>query len=104
MGKLILPSQVGENSNILVTDRVTGEKLFESDGFNCCHCNRIIIVRHGSGKKRGFCYSCFDVHCGSEQCWNCRPFEAWLEAMEATGINRRRLWSRLEEGGIKGVY
>ncbi len=107
MSVLILPSQVHQppgNGLITYTSGLDEGKTVETDAFICCHHGGIILVHIGSGKKRGFCFNCMDVHCGGEKCWECRPFEAWLEAMEATSINRRRLWSRLEEGGIKGVY
>lgn len=105
MSVLILPGQPKQPpGNILVTNTQTGEVVEESDNFICCHCNRIVVVHTGSGTKRGFCFSCMDVHCGGAKCWECRPFEVWLEAMEATGHNRKRLWDRMESGGIKGVY
>ena len=100
MSVIILPSTPKQPpGNVLVTETATGEIVQESDGFVCCHCNKIIMVHIGSGRERGFCHSCMDVHCGGEKCWSCTPFERWLEAMEATSLNRRRLWQRLESGG-----
>ncbi len=90
---------------IIVTNADGWGKTEEYDSFMCCHCNRIIIVQPGSGKERGYCFNCDDMHCGGEQCWNCRPFEAWLDAMEATHRHTRRLWERISGGmGIKGIY
>ena len=104
MSVLLLPGQYQPPGNILVTNTQTGEVIEELDSFICSHHGGIEFIKPGSGKKRGFCFSCFDLTCGREKCKECRPFEAWLEAMEATGHNRKRLWDRMEAGGIKGVY
>lgn len=65
----------------------------ERDTFTCCHCNRIIFVRPGSGTERGFCLNCMQPHCGSERCFTCAPFEAKLEEWEG----RRQLWQSFRQ-------
>lgn len=100
---LILPSHPQPTGYGLITNADGNGGVIETDSFICCHCGRIILVHFGSGKQRGFCMNCMDVHCGGEKCWGCRPFELWLEAMEASDVNRRRLWDRLENG-TKGVF
>ncbi len=105
MSVLILPRQYQPPGNIRVTLTERPDEVVEElDSFICCHHGGIIFVKPGSGKKRGFCFNCFDLTCGEGRCRECRPFEAWLEAMESTGHNRKRLWDRMEAGGIKGVY
>lgn len=60
----------------------------EHDTYTCCHCNRVVVVRPGSGKERGFCFLCHAPHCGRGGCWKCVPFERKLEAYE----RRHQLW------------
>ena len=62
--------------------------LIERDTFTCCHCNRVVIVKPGSGMQRGWCFMCGKPHCGSKRCSaGCLPFERRLEAWE----NRNQL-------------
>jgi hypothetical protein len=65
----------------------------ERDTYTCCHCNKIVVVKPGSGKTRGFCFMCKKPHCGAKTCYACIPFEAKLEAMEG----KKRLYRKLEE-------
>ena len=66
----------------------------ERDAFTCCHCNKIIIVRPGSGIRRGYCMSCDDLHCGKEACAvRCWPFEKKLLEMEG----RKVLWQSFRQ-------
>ena len=65
----------------------------ERDTFTCCHCNKIIVVRSGSGIERGYCVNCDDLHCGGSSCWNCVPFERKLLAMEG----RQELWKSFRQ-------
>ena len=65
----------------------------ERDTYLCCHCQRMVIVVPGSGKRRGWCFMCNKNTCGGKACSaKCIPFEARLEAEEG----RRRYWKQLE--------
>lgn len=64
----------------------------EYRSFVCCHCNKIIIVKPGSGRQRGFCFQCMKPNCGVKPCDRCRPWEAKLEAAEG----RRRFWKQMD--------
>lgn len=75
---------------LLITD--PERPTVERDTYTCCHCNRIVVVRPGSGTKRGWCFRCDAAHCGGFRCWTCVPFERRMEAME----NRARLWRAME--------
>ena len=70
------------------------EGRVEHDTYQCCHCQRIVLMKPGSGKRRGFCLRCNMPHCGGPNCWQCVPFEQKLEEME----NRGRLKQRMERG------
>jgi hypothetical protein len=48
----------------------------------CCHCQKHWVPQPGSGKKRGFCFRCMKVTCGSDRCDRCVPAEQWLENVE----------------------
>lgn len=54
----------------------------EWDTITCCHCNCVVLL---DGKQEvGFCLRCMKPECGKTECGNvCRPFEKWLEKMEA---------------------
>lgn len=54
-----------------------------ADTFQCCHCNAHFQMRRGSGKRRGFCMNCDQVHCGEPGCCVCVPFEKKLDEYEA---------------------
>ncbi len=56
--------------------------LQEYDTQNCCHCSKVFKVVPGSGTKRGFCFLCSAVTCGSTACDGCVPMERQLELME----------------------
>lgn len=60
----------------------------EAGTFCCTHCNKIVVVKPGSGIERGFCHNCHAPHCGGKKCWDCVPFERKLEEWEG----RRQLW------------
>lgn len=50
----------------------------------CAHCGVHWIAIKGSGKVRGYCYSCRKVTCGAEKCHVCIPYEALIEFEEGT--------------------
>ena len=59
------------------------DAVVERDTFTCCHCGRVVIVRPGSGKERGWCLFCGKPTCGRKECSSgCVPFEHRLEAWE----------------------
>jgi hypothetical protein len=68
------------------------EGTVERDTYQCCHCQRIVPVRPGGGKTRGFCLMCNLPHCGGPACRACVPFERKLEEME----NRSRFRKAME--------
>lgn len=59
-----------------------GKSTVEIDTLQCVHCGGHWDVQPGSGIKRGFCTNCGGPHCGGPSCWNCRPFEKWLDTVE----------------------
>lgn len=63
----------------------------EISTWNCCHCNRIVHSRPGSGIQRGYCFNCNATHCGGEKCWECKPFEKWLDQQEGTSTLKKYL-------------
>ena len=81
--------QIQRSGEVAVTD---DRGMREYRSFVCAHCNRIIIVKPGSGRQRGFCLLCQRPTCGHAACGHCVPWEAKLEAMEG----RRRFWKQLE--------
>jgi len=58
-------------------------ELKDGETLSCCHCGGIWILQKGSGKARGFCQQCDRVHCGGPTCWECIPYEARIENLEA---------------------
>lgn len=73
-----------------ITISAPGDYLIEEKStWNCCHCQRIVHTVPGSGKQRGYCFNCDKPHCGEKDCWDCRPFEAWLDWKEETRLLRR---------------
>jgi len=64
----------------------TPDAVVERDTFTCCHCNKVCVVRPGSGRERGFCRLCGKPTCGQKECSTCVPFERRMEEME----NRER--------------
>ena len=57
-----------------------------ADTKQCCHCDGHFIVQKGSGRKRGWCKNCHEVHCGGPKCWVCVPFEKKMDLLEAGKI------------------
>jgi hypothetical protein len=58
----------------------------ENDTITCNHCNAIVVVT--KDKPGGFCTKCSGLICDACVDKNdCRPFEKWLEKVEA---NQRR--------------
>ena len=58
----------------------------DGETVSCCHCQIVMMIRPGSGIKRGFCFRCNAVTCGKKGCMvKCVPFERAIEEMEARG-------------------
>jgi hypothetical protein len=78
---------------------VDGQQTAET--LQCCHCGMHWARRPGSGTSRGFCLKCYSVICGQPACMNeCKPFEQWLEEVEAVGkLNVEKL-----EQTAEGIY
>jgi len=76
----------------VITDNYGG--VTEADTYHCCHCQRLIHVRPGSGTQRGYCMNCNAITCGQPWCVECRPFMRKIEEME----NRHRLRMVMERG------
>ena len=62
----------------------------EYDSYHCVHCQRAIIIKPGSGQKRGFCLMCYGAHCGRQECHRCIPFEKKLAIEEARAVRKRQ--------------
>ena len=70
----------------------------ERDAYLCCHCQRMVVVVPGSGKRRSWCFMCNAGTCGGPACTRrCIPFEAKLEAMEGT----RKFYKNMDLRGKK---
>ena len=88
---MIILGQRGNYGYVSLTS--PGERLREANSYLCCHCQRMVIVRPGSGRVRSWCLNCSAGTCGGKGCVErCIPFEAKVEAMEG----RRRFWKQLE--------
>ena len=58
----------------------------------CPHCGGHFVSTPGSGKKRGFCFGCHGVTCGSDACEKrCLPTEKMLEEIERNATRQIRL-------------
>lgn len=68
------------HSLIIVTDESGKETV--TDCVQCVHCQAVMRIVKGSGRKRGFCMKCHGPTCGTEECQKCVPVEAGLEAEE----------------------
>lgn len=66
-------------------------KTTEHDTVQCVHCGCHWVVKPGSGTERGWCTSCHGPHCGSRQCFTCKPLEKWLEEVEKQASREFRL-------------
>ena len=55
---------------IIIDDGFTKQ---EYDTVQCVHCQRHWKVVPGSGRKRGWCFKCGGVTCGSKHCETCIP-------------------------------
>lgn len=79
-------------SGYVVSDDYEGHRE-EGETYSCCHCQKICIIKPGSGIRRGWCFRCNKPLCGKQQCLDrCEPWEAKIEAMEARG----RLFAALD--------
>lgn len=58
-----------------------------ADTVQCVHCAGHFVMLKGSGVERGWCLNCGGVFCGP-QCARCRPFERWLDQVEAAAHTR----------------
>src|SRR5690242_5761214 len=50
----------------------------------CCHCGMHFVSRKGSGKIRGYCFSCSKITCGKPECNIHVALEKKLEIIEGT--------------------
>lgn len=55
----------------------------EVETLQCCHCGGHWNFQKGSGRRRGFCFKCSAVTCGSKTCDTCIPQEKFIEQLEA---------------------
>lgn len=53
------------------------------DTVACVHCRAHWMVDPGSGRERGYCLKCAGPTCGSPDCYECVPYEAMIEQIEA---------------------
>ena len=67
-------SVVRPHGTIIIIDPAFAREI-QRDTLTCCHCNKVWVVQHGSGKARGFCYRCNRVTCGGPGCLECVPIE-----------------------------
>lgn len=75
---------------VIITD--PENPTIERDAYTCAHCQKICIVRPGSGTRRGYCANCDALTCGGDDCsTRCIPLEAKLEAWEG----RRSFWRQM---------
>lgn len=77
-------SALRPHGTLIITD-VDGRE-FQSDTLRCCHCQKVWVVKHGSGRIRGFCPKCSAPTCGAPGCHECQPWEKQMEAIEAGKI------------------
>jgi hypothetical protein len=68
------------HSLIIVTSGDGKETV--TDCLQCVHCQKVMRVVRGSGRKRGFCFKCMGPTCGTEACQSCVPVEKGLEIEE----------------------
>jgi len=71
-------------------ERIAGGVLLDgqqvAETLQCCHCGMHWMRKPGWGTIRGYCLKCNAVLCGKQECMEtCRPFEKWLEEVEAAG-------------------
>jgi len=48
----------------------------------CVHCGRHWIYERGSGRKYGFCMNCMGIHCATEECCICIPWQKKMDLIE----------------------
>ena len=83
--KVTAPKNAGRYT---LTDRFTGELLYESDLLQCGHCQHTWRYRVGSGILRGFCRVCMRHRCMRPGCpEKCYTFEQRTQDLE--DIERR---------------
>jgi len=63
----------------------------EADTYGCCHCQYVVHLQPGSGKRRGYCRLCDKPTCGSEACRECKPFMKQIEEIERRDQLRRAM-------------
>lgn len=54
----------------------------EADTAQCVHCQKIWVIKKGSGIERGWCMNCCGPTCGDKNCCNCVPFIKKIEDIE----------------------
>ena len=72
---------------------VDPDGMREFDSLRCCHCQKMWLVKPGSGNRRGWCSLCGDVTCGAPACQPCVPFEKQLDMQE----RREKLMQALQQ-------
>ena len=70
-------------SGVVITTPHDGGPVLIQDCVQCCHCQGHRIYVPGSKTKWGWCLACAGVHCATEACAKCVPWEKELEAIEA---------------------
>ena len=54
----------------------------EGETMRCVHCGSTWRIKHGSGRKRGWCGGCGGPTCGGSACRECVPLMKKIEAAE----------------------
>lgn len=62
---------------------VESDKCIVTETFQCVHCAMHVLVRTGSGKKRGWCMNCNGATCGQEKCDPCIHWKKKLDLIES---------------------
>ncbi len=69
---------------IITEDGVTSA---EHDTLLCPHCQGIIVIQPGSGKRRDYCLKCKAVTCGKKECRACLTFEQKQDRQRVAKMN-----------------
>lgn len=77
-------------------------RVLEMDTFSCAHCNCVVHLHNSNGTRKppdkigGYCGNCSGATCNATACnGKCTPFEKVIDASEARGSSRRRLFAEL---------
>ena len=60
------------------------------DTVQCCHCGCHFPYTKGSGRVRGWCLSCNEMHCGAHKCCKCKPYMKKIEEYEKGNLETLR--------------